>query len=63
MDPVDEVWVERVAPFEEKKFQSVGKGEVELGSEEEKKKAEEERKSKEKNFKDLMGCLKSHLEE
>ncbi len=63
IDPVDEVWVERVAPFEEKKFQSVGKGEVELGSEEEKKKAEEERKEKEKSFKDLMGCLKSHLEE
>ena len=63
IDPVDEVWVERVAPFEEKKFQSVGKGEVELGSEEEKKKAEDERKEKEKSFKDLMGCLKSHLEE
>ena len=62
-DPVDEVWVERAAPFEEKKFQSVGKGEVELGSEDEKKKAEEERKEKEKSFKDLMSCLKSHLEE
>ena len=63
IDPVDEVWVERVGPFEEKKFQSVGKGEVELGSEEEKKKAEDERKEKGKSFKDLMGCLKSHLEE
>lgn len=62
-DPVDEVWAERVQLFEEKKFQSVGKGEVELGSEEEKKKSEEERKQKEKSFKDLMGCLKSHLDE
>jgi molecular chaperone HtpG len=50
IDPVDEVWVERVAPFEEKKFQSVGKGEVELGSEEEKKKAEDERKGKGKEL-------------
>lgn len=63
VDPVDEVWVERVAPFEGKKFQSVGKGEVELGSEEDKRKAEQARKEKEKSFKDLMDCLKSHLEE
>lgn len=62
-DPVDEVWVERAAPFADKKFQSVGKGEVELGSEEEKKRAEEARKEKEKSFKDLMECLKSHLED
>jgi molecular chaperone HtpG len=62
-DPVDEVWVERVGPFQDKKFQSVGKGEVDLGSEEEKKKAEEVRKEKESSFKDLMECLKSHLQE
>jgi molecular chaperone HtpG len=63
VDPVDEVWVERVGTFEGKKFQSVGKGEVELGSEEERKKAEEARKEKGKTFKDLMECLKSHLDE
>jgi molecular chaperone HtpG len=62
-DPVDEVWVDRVGPFEGKKFQSVGKGEVDLGSEEDKKKAEADRKEKERSFKDLMDCLKSHLEE
>jgi len=63
VDPVDELWAERVASFEEKKLRSVGKGEVELGTEEEKKTAEEQRKEKEKSFKDLMSCLKSHLED
>ncbi len=63
VDPVDEVWAERVGPFDGKKFQSVGKGEVELGTEEDKKKAEDSRKEKEESFKDLMECLKSHLEE
>ena len=63
IDPVDEVWTDRVAPFEGKKFQSVGKGEVELGSEEDKKKSEEVRQEKQKAFKDLMECLKSYLQE
>ncbi len=63
VDPVDEVWVERVGPFDGKSFKSVGKGEVELGSEEEKKKAEAARKEQERSFKNLMECLKSHLED
>jgi molecular chaperone HtpG len=33
-DPVDEVWVESAAPFEEKAFVSIAKGEVDLGGEE-----------------------------
>jgi molecular chaperone HtpG len=61
-DPVDEVWTQYVTEFEGKKLQSVGKGEVELGTEEEKKQAEESRKEKEKSYRDLMACLKSHLE-
>ncbi|MFD5247950.1 molecular chaperone HtpG [Amycolatopsis sp. NPDC058340] len=31
-DPIDEMWVDAVPGFEEKQFQSVAKGEVELGS-------------------------------
>jgi molecular chaperone HtpG len=33
-DPVDEVWVESAAPFEEKAFVSIAKGEVDLGGDE-----------------------------
>ena len=62
-DPVDELWVQAVTEFEGKKFQSAGKGEVELGSQEEQKQAEESRKEKEQSFKDLMEALKKALEE
>ncbi|HEY0812965.1 MAG TPA: molecular chaperone HtpG [Pseudonocardia sp.] len=33
-DPVDEVWVESMPPFEEKAFVSIAKGEVDLGGDE-----------------------------
>ena len=36
-DPVDEVWVERVAEFDGKPLQSIAKGQVDLDTEEEKK--------------------------
>lgn len=62
-EPVDEVWVTGVFGFEGKKFQSAGKGEIELGSEEEKKQAEEERKERQKTYASLLDCLKSKLEE
>jgi molecular chaperone HtpG len=62
-DPVDELWVQSVTEFEGKKILSAGKGEVDLGSDEEKKKADEERKEQETAWKGLMDCLKSHLEE
>jgi molecular chaperone HtpG len=62
-DPVDEIWVQSVGEYEGKKLKSAGKGEVELGSEEEKKKAEEGRKEKETACKGLIDALKIHLEE
>lgn len=60
-DPIDEIVLNSVFEFEELKFQSVGKGEVELGSEEEKKKAKEELEEKEKEFKDFLSFLKDKL--
>ena len=62
-EPVDEVWVQGAPEFKGKKFQSIGKGNVELGSEEEKKKAQELRKEKEKEYGALLECLKGKLEE
>lgn len=60
-DPVDEVWVQQVFEFDEKKFLSAGKGNVELGSEEEKKEAEKNRQEKEEEYKSLLECLKGKL--
>ncbi|MBI5094980.1 MAG: molecular chaperone HtpG [Candidatus Hydrogenedentes bacterium] len=62
-DPVDEVWVQSVFEFQGKQFHSVGKGAVDLGTDEEKKKSEETRKDKEKEFGSLLECLKSKLDE
>lgn len=61
-DRVDEVWTQSVFEFEGKKFQSVGKGAVELGSEEEKKQAEEDRKQKQETHASLLEFLKNTLE-
>ncbi len=62
-EPVDEVWAQSVFEYKDKKFQSVGKGAVELGSEEERKQAEEARESKQKEYASLLDCLKDKLEE
>lgn len=62
-EPVDEVWTASVFEFEGKKFQSIGKGAVELGTEDEKKEAEENRKKKQETFNSLLECLKNKLDE
>jgi molecular chaperone HtpG len=62
-DPVDEVWAQSTPEFDGKTLQSIGKGDVELGSEEEKKKDDEERKTQEKKFETLLECLQKNLDE
>lgn len=62
-DNVDELWTQSMFEFDGKRFQSVGKGTVELGSEEERKKAEEELKTKQEEHKSLLECLKQKLDE
>ena len=53
-DPVDELVLQHLTEFEGKKLKSVGKGEIELGSEAEKEEAQKELKSKEEEFKPLL---------
>ncbi len=62
-DAVDEVVADYLTSYEGKKFKSIGKGTVELGSEEEKKKAEEELEEKKKELSDLLEFIKKHLDE
>ena len=61
-DPVDEIWTQSVFEFNGKRLQSVGKGMVELGTEEEKKQAQEERKEQEERHASLLAFLKQKLE-
>ncbi len=62
-DPVDEILVQSVFEYGDKKLKSVGKGEVELGTEEEKKEAEMELSEQSKTFGDLMTRLQKLLDD
>ncbi|MCV7380883.1 molecular chaperone HtpG [Mycobacterium alsense] len=60
-DPVDEVWVGTVTEFDGKPLQSVAKGEVDLGSDEDT--SEAEREERQKEFADLLTWLTETLSE
>jgi molecular chaperone HtpG len=62
-DPVDEIWVQQVFEFEGYSLKSVGKGMVELGSEEEKKQAAEAREEKQKSYASLLETIQKNLDE
>jgi molecular chaperone HtpG len=62
-DPVDELVLQHLTEFEGKKLKSVGKGEIELGTEEEKQEAQKELKDKEEEFKPLLEFLQKKLED
>tara|TARA_B100000609_G_scaffold197902_1_gene196261 strand:+ start:1824 stop:3773 length:1950 start_codon:yes stop_codon:yes gene_type:complete len=63
VDPVDEILMDSVQEFDGKKFKSVGKGVVDLGSEEEKEQAEKERKEKEAELSGLLEKIQKHLDD
>ena len=63
VDPVDELVVQHLLDFEDRKLKSVGKGTVELGTKEEKEEAEKEVKAQEEAYKDLMELMQKHLDE
>ncbi len=60
-DPVDDVWLQQAREFQGKKWQSVGRGDVSLGTEDEQKKAEEDLKQHADSHKDLLDALHQHL--
>ncbi|WP_030908139.1 molecular chaperone HtpG [Streptomyces sp. NRRL F-5126] len=62
-DPVDEVWVEAVPEFEGHALRSVAKGEVDLGSEEERKEAENERGRRQEEYASLLAWMTERLGE
>ncbi len=62
-DPVDELWTTAGLEFDGHKFQSVGKGEVDLEKGDDQKKSEQERKEKEKSCKALLEGMQKILSE
>ena len=63
VDPVDEFMVMHLQEFDGKQLQSVGKGDVELGTEEEKAAAATERKEKQEAHADLLSKVQSSLDD
>jgi molecular chaperone HtpG len=62
-DHVDEAWLQTTHEYKGHRLQPVGKGEVDLESDTEKKAAEEKRKEREKELKDLLNRLRIHLQD
>jgi molecular chaperone HtpG len=62
-DPVDEIWVDVVGEFDGKRFQSIAKGEVDLGAEKEGDAAEAERERHQKDFAPMLSWMGSQLQE
>lgn len=62
-DAIDELWTQNVYKYKDVELQSVGKGTVELGTEEEKKQAEQDLEQKEKEYHSLLEAMQSRLGE
>src|SRR5580658_8774554 len=62
-DPVDEIWLERAPKFKDKALQSIGRGEIKLGSEDDRKKETEALEEKKKEYGDLLACFRVALQE
>jgi molecular chaperone HtpG len=61
-DPIDELWLERAPRFKDKPLKSIGRGEIELGSEDDRKKAAEALEEKQKEYGDLLTYFRVHLQ-
>ena len=62
-DPIDEFWLERAPSFKDKPLKAIGRGEIELGTEEERKEESAALEAKQKEYGDLLACLRVHLQE
>jgi len=61
-ESIDEIIMGHLTTYDDKSLRSVGKGEVELGSEDERKAAEDDRKAAEEDHKSLLEALQSALD-
>ena len=62
-DQVDEIWLERAPRFKDKQLTSIGRGEVKLGTDDDRKQAAEALEGKQREYSDLLACFRVHLQE
>jgi molecular chaperone HtpG len=61
-DPIDEIWLERAPRYKDKPLQSIGRGEIKLGSEEEQRKEDQALQDQQKQYGDLLMFIRAHLQ-
>ncbi len=62
-DPVDEIWLDHAPSFKGKELKSIGRGEVELGSAEERKRESDALEQQQKTYADLLQALRVHVQD
>jgi molecular chaperone HtpG len=62
-DPVDEIWLDHAPEFKGKALKSVGRGEVELGTAEERQRESDELKQKQETYADLLQALRVYVQD
>ncbi len=62
-DPIDELWLEQTQRYKDRPLRSIARGDIALGSEEERKQASEALEEKRREYGDLLACLRVHLQE
>jgi molecular chaperone HtpG len=62
-DPVDEIWLDHAPKFKDKPLVSIGRGEVELGTEAERQQETAELAAKQAEFADFLQALRVHVQD
>ncbi|MBA3820001.1 MAG: molecular chaperone HtpG [Deltaproteobacteria bacterium] len=62
-DPIDEIWLERERTFQGKPLKSIGRGDVQPGSEDERKAAAAAIEDRRRELGDLLVCLRAAIQE
>ena len=62
-EPIDEIWAEQFFEYKDFKFKNIGKGDVELGTDEERKEEKEKLEEQQKEHKDLLQYLQGKLDD
>ena len=62
-DPIDELWLERPPSFKDKQLVSISRGEIKLGSDEDRKQSTEALEASQKQHGELLTSLRVHLQD
>jgi molecular chaperone HtpG len=62
-DPLDDLWLEREPKFQDRPLKSIARGDIKLGSEEERKQAAATLEEQQKQLGDLLSCFRVHLQD